>query len=186
GNSSMSRHQFVGEVLEDLGDWLSIEVKNRFELGDRMELMTPSGNHSFVLQSLLDRHGQPAEIAPGTGHVLRIPRPEGATAQMALLLRCLPTTELACRHSLNPSERGLLAPCPASISFRPWIPVTDGLVASSDSGPAPGPDRVSSGIQLGPPDPGPGADRLARPGPGVRRGAALRQPVCGARTEERR
>jgi len=93
GNSSMSRHQFVGEVLEDLGDWLSIEVKNRFELGDRMELMTPSGNHSFVLQSLLDRHGQPAEIAPGTGHVVRIPRPEGATAQMALLLRCLPTTE---------------------------------------------------------------------------------------------
>ena len=89
----MSRHQFVGEVLEDLGDWLSIEVKNRFELGDRMELMTPSGNHSFVLQSLLDRHGQPAEIAPGTGHVVRIPRPEGATAQMALLLRCLPTTE---------------------------------------------------------------------------------------------
>ena len=93
GNSSMSSHQFVGEVLEDLGDWLSIEVKNRFELGDRMELMTPSGNHSFVLQSLLDRHGQPAEIAPGTGHVVRIPRPEGATAQMALLLRCLPTTE---------------------------------------------------------------------------------------------
>src|SRR5690606_36713176 len=68
GNSSMNRHQFVGEVLEDLGDWLSIEVKNRFELGDRMELMTPSGNLSFVLQALLDRHGEPAGVAPGTGH----------------------------------------------------------------------------------------------------------------------
>ena len=93
GNSSMNRHQFVGEVLEDLGDWLSIEVKNRFELGDRMELMTPSGNHSFVLQSLLDRHGEPAGVAPGTGHVVRIPRPEGAVTQMALLLRCLPAAE---------------------------------------------------------------------------------------------
>ena len=93
GSSVMLRHQFVGEVLEDLGDWLSIEVKNRFALGDQMELMTPSGNHSFALPSLLDRHGQPAQVAPGTGHVVRIPKPEGARADKALLLRYLPATQ---------------------------------------------------------------------------------------------
>src|SRR5690554_2434335 len=92
GNSSMSRHQFVGEVLEEQGDWLSIEVKNRFAVGDRLELMTPSGNHSFVLEALQDRHGQPAEVAPGTGHVVRIPRPQGVDAGYALLLRHLPAS----------------------------------------------------------------------------------------------
>lgn len=90
GNSAMLRHQFVGEVLEDKDGWLSIEVKNRFALGDRMELMTPSGNHSFVLEALLDRHGQPAEVAPGTGHVVRIRKPDGAEVNNALLLRYLP------------------------------------------------------------------------------------------------
>ena len=92
GNSSMQRHQFVGEVAEDLGNWLSIEVKNRFTQGDHMELMTPSGNHSFVLQSLLDRHGQPIEVAPGTGYTVRIPKPDGLDARHALLLRYLPNS----------------------------------------------------------------------------------------------
>lgn len=88
----MSRHQFVGEVLEEQGDWLSIEVKNRFAVGDLLELMTPSGNHSFVLEALQDRHGQPAEVAPGTGHVVRIPRPQGVDTGYALLLRHLPAS----------------------------------------------------------------------------------------------
>ena len=92
GSSAMTRHQFVGEVLEDLGDWLSIEVKNRFAPGDQMELMTPAGNHSFVLQSLLDRHGQPAQVAPGDGHVVRIPKPDGFDVRHALLLRYLPAS----------------------------------------------------------------------------------------------
>lgn len=92
GNSSMLRHQFVGEVLEDLGDWLSIEVKNRFAVGDQLELMTPSGNHSFALHSLLDRHGQPTGVAPGTGHMVRIPKPDGIDVNKALLLRYLPVS----------------------------------------------------------------------------------------------
>ena len=95
GSSAMLRHQFVGEVLEELDGWLSIEVKNRFELGDQMELMTPSGNHSFALQSLLDRHGQPTEVAPGTGYIVRIPKPNGinvSDVHKSLLLRYLPVS----------------------------------------------------------------------------------------------
>jgi len=92
GNSRMTRHQFVGEVLEDDGEWLRIDVKNRFEVGDQLELMSPQGNHSFVLSELIDRHGQPGQVAPGTGHVVRIPRPEGFNGdpQFSLLLRWLP------------------------------------------------------------------------------------------------
>lgn len=95
GNSRMLRHQFVGEVLEDLGEWLSIEVKNRFSVGDQLELMTPSGNQSFALNSMMDRRGEPTEVAPGNGHIVRIPKPAGIEISKALLLRYLPAEEQA-------------------------------------------------------------------------------------------
>ena len=89
GASRMERHQFVGEVIEDSGDWLTIAVKNRFSLGDQMELMTPQGNHLLVLDMLQDRQGRSLEVAPGDGHIVRIPRPAAAVAGMGLLLRYL-------------------------------------------------------------------------------------------------
>ena len=89
GASRMERHQFVGEVLEDNGDWLTIAVKNRFSVGDELELMTPQGNYPLILETLQDRQGRSMDIAPGDGHVVRIPRPVAASAEMGLLLRCL-------------------------------------------------------------------------------------------------
>ncbi|WP_150305839.1 prephenate-dependent tRNA uridine(34) hydroxylase TrhP [Pseudomonas saliphila] len=89
GASRMERHQFVGEVLEEDDDWLTIAVKNRFSVGDRLELMTPQGNYPLALETLQDRQGRSLEVAPGDGHVVRIPRPAAASAKMGLLLRCL-------------------------------------------------------------------------------------------------
>lgn len=90
GASRMERHQFVGEVTDDGGGWLTIEVKNRFARGDQLELMTPDGNHGFVLDSLADLQGQPIDVAPGAGHRVRIPRPPVLRSEMGLLLRYLP------------------------------------------------------------------------------------------------
>ncbi|UAW98301.1 tRNA 5-hydroxyuridine modification protein YegQ [Halopseudomonas nanhaiensis] len=90
GASRMERHQFVGEVIDAADGWLTVEVKNRFQRGDQLELMTPAGNHTFVLESLRDRHGDPAQVAPGAGHRVRIAQPPGVSADMALLLRYLP------------------------------------------------------------------------------------------------
>lgn len=89
GASRMSRHQFVGELAGEDGDWIEIEVKNRFAIGDQLELMTPQGNHSFVLETLQDRNGNAIEVAPGNGHRVRIPRPPLADLQYALLMRWL-------------------------------------------------------------------------------------------------
>ncbi|MEH6387957.1 prephenate-dependent tRNA uridine(34) hydroxylase TrhP [Pseudomonas profundi] len=89
GASRMERHQFVGEVLEDNGDWLTIAVKNRFKVGDQLELMTPQGNYPLVLETLQDRQGRSIDVAPGDGHVVRIPRLAPVNAEMGLLLRCL-------------------------------------------------------------------------------------------------
>tara|TARA_R110000765_G_scaffold106697_4_gene197321 strand:- start:471 stop:1049 length:579 start_codon:yes stop_codon:yes gene_type:complete len=90
GASRMTRHQFVGELAEADNDWITIAVKNRFSLGDRLELMTPTGNQAFILQAMQDRRGQPIDVAPGDGHLVRIPRPAIDNLDFALLLRYLP------------------------------------------------------------------------------------------------
>ncbi|ROZ84169.1 U32 family peptidase [Pseudomonas neustonica] len=90
GASRMTRHQFVGELAEADSDWITIAVKNRFSLGDRLELMTPTGNQAFILQAMQDRRGQPIDVAPGDGHLVRIPRPAIDNLDFALLLRYLP------------------------------------------------------------------------------------------------
>jgi putative protease len=68
--------------------------KNRFEKGDQMELVTPSGNLSFELPEIIGRDGNTTDVAPGSGHVVKIPLPEETVADMideyALLVRYLP------------------------------------------------------------------------------------------------
>lgn len=73
GNSANVNQQFVGEALDFNGKWLTIEVKNRFESGDTMELITPRGNHRFTLPAIENKQGQAIEAAPGSGHRVRIP-----------------------------------------------------------------------------------------------------------------
>ncbi|MBT8055155.1 MAG: tRNA 5-hydroxyuridine modification protein YegQ, partial [Gammaproteobacteria bacterium] len=76
GASRSDRQQFVGDVIDCQDGWLTVDVKNRFETGDRMELVTPRGNRSFVLESIVGRDGSAVEIAPGSGHVVKVPLPE--------------------------------------------------------------------------------------------------------------
>ena len=91
GNSRESKQQFVGEIVECDDQQLTIDVKNRFELGDTLELMTPQGNHTFNLTHLENRHGESVDAAPGSGHRVKIPRPEGVQAdEFSLLVRNLP------------------------------------------------------------------------------------------------
>jgi putative protease len=94
GVSRSDRQQFVGDILDLDKGWLTIDVKNRFEVGDQMELVTPSGNQGFQLNELIGRDGNPADAAPGSGHVVKIPVPNEADAstinEYALLVRYLP------------------------------------------------------------------------------------------------
>jgi len=95
GASHSDRQQFVGDVLDMNDGWLTIDVKNRFETGDLIELVTPSGNQSFQLPEIIGRDGKRTDVAPGSGHVVKIPLPESADAatvdDFALLVRYLPS-----------------------------------------------------------------------------------------------
>jgi len=94
GISTSDRQQFVGAVLDRDDLWLTVDVKNRFEAGDQLQLMTTKGNLSFALPTIMDRNGHSVDAAPGSGHVVKIPVPEGMDPlninEFSLLIRYLP------------------------------------------------------------------------------------------------
>lgn len=94
GSSQSHRQQFVGEVTAfDTGSGMAeIEVKNRFALGDRLEVISPEGNQDTKLEQMEDLRGNPIEVAPGSGHFVRIPLPS-ANPEFTLLARYLAQTE---------------------------------------------------------------------------------------------
>lgn len=98
--SVSDRQQFVGEFTgERRGDLAQVEVKNKFSLGDSLELMTPAGNLHFTLTALENNKGQPVEVAPGNGHIVWLPVPEDLDLQFALLMRNLNGTTTRNPHT---------------------------------------------------------------------------------------
>ena len=88
GNSIGEQQQLVGEVGEQVSEnSLWIEVKNRFSATDELLLMTPSGNHRFNPQALLDKNLQPTQVAPGSGHRVKLELPFAVNAQDAILIK---------------------------------------------------------------------------------------------------
>ena len=92
GSSRFDHQQFVGEVLERNSDYIKIDVKNRFVVGDSLELMTTSGNITFTLTEIKDKKGNLIIDAKGSGHVVDIPVPADVDMHYALLIRNLPNS----------------------------------------------------------------------------------------------
>ena len=65
-----------------------VEVKNKFAVGDELELILPGGNRTFRLAQMLDLHGNHMQDAPGGGYQVQIPL-EGPDLAMGLLARNL-------------------------------------------------------------------------------------------------
>ncbi|CNE78510.1 putative protease [Yersinia bercovieri] len=101
GYSVSERQQFVGEFTAVRRDGLAeVVVKNKFSVGDSVELMTPNGNIQFTLESMQDKKGQAADIAPGNGHIMYLPIPADIDVEYGLLIRNLNGT-----NSRNPHEK---------------------------------------------------------------------------------
>lgn len=85
GHSKAKQSQYVGDVLDvDAEGWALIDVKNRFAIGDRIEVIHPSGNHVIELAHMT-RNGAPVDVAAGSGVQVRIPDMKGM--EKALLSR---------------------------------------------------------------------------------------------------
>jgi putative protease len=75
--SLSSIQHFVGEITgyDQNARMAEVAVKNKFAVGDSMELILPDGNYTFVLDSILGSEGASMAEAPGSGYQVRIPVP---------------------------------------------------------------------------------------------------------------
>jgi putative protease len=88
GHSEAHRSQFAGEVKSVRADgWAEVETKNRFAVGDRVEVIHPNGNRTITLEAMQSLDGQPITVA--LGNPLRVWVPLGLPADGALLARML-------------------------------------------------------------------------------------------------
>ena len=90
GYSISDTQQFVGEFTgKRRGDLAEVEVKNKFLVGDSLEMMTPKGNVVFKLEMMENRKSEAVEDAKGNGHFVFIPVPADLDLEYGLLMRNL-------------------------------------------------------------------------------------------------
>ena len=77
GHSESSRSLYVGDVCRIDSGMAEISVKNQFRVGDRLEIIHPSGNRVMELECMQDVQGKAIHVAPGNGHRVRIPLEQG-------------------------------------------------------------------------------------------------------------
>lgn len=88
GHSVAHRSQFVGEVRSVREDgWAEVETKNRFAVGDTLEIIHPSGNRRVKLERMTSLEGAPVEVAPGSP--VRVWVPLEGPSEGALIARML-------------------------------------------------------------------------------------------------
>lgn len=73
-HSLMDKQQFSGEITayDSQTGVAEVYVRNRFQLGDQIEVIHPQGNLIFKLDTLWNQKDEPIEIAHGSGHVVKI------------------------------------------------------------------------------------------------------------------
>ncbi len=77
GYSKSHQQQFCGEITHyDEGNNLAVvDVKNKFSIGDKLELILPQGNQDIVVDRMFDMRGQTLQEASGGGYEVKIPIP---------------------------------------------------------------------------------------------------------------
>lgn len=80
GYSESGRSLYVGDVLsfDEARGLTEVRVKNRFAVGDWLELIQPAGNHNVQLTHMESAEGHPMTVAPGSGHIVWLPLPASA------------------------------------------------------------------------------------------------------------
>ena len=91
GYSISERQQFVGEFTGKRNEqgMAEVAVKNKFLLGDEVEMMTPKGNIVFKIERMLNRKNESVEAGLGDGHFVFLDVPADVELDYALLMRNL-------------------------------------------------------------------------------------------------
>ncbi len=75
GSSKADHQQFVAEVIDITDERLTLEIKNKLEVGNTIEIMTPKGNLTYKLTEMWNKKGEAIEAGLGSGWIVQITNP---------------------------------------------------------------------------------------------------------------
>ena len=80
GYSESGRSLYVGDVraFDAARGLAEVNVRNKFAVGDWLEIIHPSGNHDVQLTRMENAEAQAMDVAPGSGHTVWLPLPQSA------------------------------------------------------------------------------------------------------------
>jgi len=75
GYSISNRSLYVGDVVAyDAAKGLAdIEARNKFAVGDRLQIIHPTGNQELVVEQMFNKKGENIQEASGSGYYVRVP-----------------------------------------------------------------------------------------------------------------
>ncbi len=86
GHSESGRSLYVGDVIgwDATRSLALIDIKNRISVGDRLEIIHPSGNRLIAVERMENLDGAEIAVAPGNGHKVWMPLPAELCAVASL------------------------------------------------------------------------------------------------------
>jgi len=80
GYSESGRSLYVGDaqVFDAARGLVQVTAKNKFSVGDRLEIVHPDGNQDFRVERMENAEGESIAVAPGSGHVVWLALPASA------------------------------------------------------------------------------------------------------------
>ena len=90
GYSMSNKQKFVGEITgyDEERKMMEVDVKNKFAVGDELEIMLPQGNKRIKLEHMENFFTGGMKVAPGGGYQVKIPWPNEEIA-MGLITKQL-------------------------------------------------------------------------------------------------
>jgi putative protease len=78
GYSESGRSLYVGDAVafDDARGLLEANVRNKFSVGDRLEIIHPSGNFDVQITRMENAEGEAMQVAPGSGHTVWLDLPQ--------------------------------------------------------------------------------------------------------------
>lgn len=84
---SPGKWQIVGEIQSQENGRIYIKVKNRFTNTNKIMIYTPQGPIKVDSSTMLDKHNQPTDVAPGDGYYVSLALEQPLDLKTAVLLR---------------------------------------------------------------------------------------------------
>jgi putative protease len=77
GHSKSNQSIYVGDIRNYNADkgWAEVDVRNKFSVGDKLQIIHPTGNQTIQIEQMFNKKGEAVETAAGSCITVNIPLP---------------------------------------------------------------------------------------------------------------